>query len=343
LATRGFWRAQVIGWGLFTLVDLIDRELTYHSLPTSLLLTLLVAPCCVGLSTAMRDAFERFSPSNDLTVRTLALITGLALAAAVVTVAWLAVVQRLAGLVPGATMAEIVVPLIHYFLAFVGWCLFYFWIRAEVGEHAEHRHALAAEAEALRAELEEMRLQLDPHFLFNALNGIAEEIPEHPSAALAMLRDLNAYLRHSLAGIKQTVVAVAAEADAVAAYLRVQRARFGTRLATTMTVAPDAADCRIASFLLQPLVENAVKHGTREPAIELGIAIQRNGDALDIEIANTGTLAGARRPRNRAAIGLDNVRRRLALHYPDRHRFALVEREGRVVASLTLRGEPCGS
>jgi LytS/YehU family sensor histidine kinase len=57
---------------------------------------------------------------------------------------------------------------------------------------------MCAEAEALRAELEELRLQLDPHFLFNALNGVAEEIPEHPAAALTMLRDLTAYLRHSL-------------------------------------------------------------------------------------------------------------------------------------------------
>jgi hypothetical protein len=343
LGSRGFWRAQVIGWAIFTLVDLIDRELTYNSLPVSLLLSLLMAPCCLLLSTAMHATFERLGLSNDLTPRTLTLIVGLSFAAAAAAVAWLSVVQPLAGVTAGATMAQIVVPLIHYFFAFVGWCLFYFWIRAEIGEHAEHRHALAAEAEALRAELEEMRLQLDPHFLFNALNGIAEEVPEHPTAALAMLRDLNAYLRYSLAGIKQTVVAVAAEADAIDAYLRVQKARFGARLATTMTVATDAADRRIASFLLQPLVENAVKHGTREPALEVGIVIRRTGDALDIEIANTGALANPRLPRNRSPIGLENVRRRLALHYPDRHHFALVEREGKVMALLTLRGEPCSA
>ena len=77
-----------------------------------------------------------------------------------------------------------------------------------MAEQAEHQHAVRAEAEALRAELEELRLQLDPHFLFNALNGVAEEIPERPAAALAMLRDLTAYLRHSLDGINQTVVTV---------------------------------------------------------------------------------------------------------------------------------------
>ena len=78
----------------------------------------------------------------------------------------------------GSTSSSL--PLIHYFFALVGWSLCYFWIHAEVAEQAEHRHAMRAEAEALRAELEELRLQLDPHFLFNALNGVAEEIPEHP-------------------------------------------------------------------------------------------------------------------------------------------------------------------
>jgi LytS/YehU family sensor histidine kinase len=206
---------------------------------------------------------------------------------------------------------------------------------------------MRAEAEALRAELEELRLQLDPHFLFNALNGVAEEIPDRPAAALAMLRDLTAYLRHSLDGINQTVVTVEAEVGGLAAYLRVQQARFGERLRTRLDMAPDAASRRIASFLLQPLVENAVKHGRRDNGLDVGINIRAVGDALHIEIDNTGALdggTGAR--RRRPGIGLENVRRRLALHYPGRHQFTLDQRDAggsKVVATLVLEGEPCGS
>lgn len=340
-----FWQTQIVGWGLFTLVDLVDRGLTYRSLGISLVLTLLVAPCCVLLSTAMRNAYARQSPSNELTPRTLVLIALLSLGSAAVAVSVLFTVRHLAGFTdPGwSTAQEVVLPLIHYSIAFAGWSLCYFWIRAELAERAEHRHAMRAEAEALRAELEELRLQLDPHFLFNALNGVAEEIPEHPAAALAMLRDLTAYLRHSLAGIHQPVVAASVEANALAAYLRVQQARFGTRLRTRIEVEPAAADRRIASFLLQPLVENAVKHGRRDDVLEIAIEIRHALGALWIEIANTGALASTRPPRHRAPIGLDNVRRRLALHYPDRHRFTLAERDGKVVASVMLQGEPCGS
>ncbi len=341
----GFWQAQIVGWGLFTLVDLIDRGLTYRSLGISLLLTSLAAPCCVLLSTAMRTAYERQSPSNELTPRTLILIALLSLGSATTVVSVLFTVRHLAefGDARWSTAQEVVLPLIHYVIAFAAWSLCYFWVRAEIAERAEHRHALRAEAEALRAELEELRLQLDPHFLFNALNGVAEEIPEHPRAALAMLRDLTAYLRHSLASIHQPVVTASVEADALAAYLRVQQARFGPRLRTRIEVEPAAAGRRIASFLLQPLVENAVKHGIRGNALEVTVEIRYALGALWIEIANGGTLARTRPPRNRAPIGLENVRRRLALHYPDRHEFALSERGHQVVASLMLRGEPCGS
>src|SRR5205085_12401392 len=191
-------------------------------------------------------------------------------------------VREVAGwIVPGRDgVDEFVLPWTHYAVVLGGWSLCYFWVHAERAEQAEHRHAMRAEAEALRAELEELRLQLDPHFLFNALNGVAEEIPEHPTAALAMLRDLTAYLRHSLDGINQTVVTVEAELGGLSAYLRVQQARFGERLKATVSLDPAARECRIASFLLQPLVENAVKHGKRDNGLDVGVDVRLVGRTL---------------------------------------------------------------
>jgi two-component system LytT family sensor kinase len=349
----GFWQAQIVGWSLFTLIDLIDRQLTYHNLPISLYLTLLIAPCSLLLSTGMRAAYTSLSPSNELTAWTLAVIVLSSLLASSIVVSVLFTIHQISGwTMPEDGLTEnIAFPLVHFFLAFAGWSLCYFWIHAEIAERNEHRRAMAAQAEALRAQLEELRLQLDPHFLFNALNGVSEEIPEHPSAALAMLRDLTAYLRHSLAGINQTVVTVEAEIEGLSAYLRVQQARFGARLRITFHVDQEAASCRIASFLLQPLVENAVKHGSRETGMDIGVDIRLSGHTLLVEIENNGILGSDDGSlRRRPAIGLQNVRRRLALHYPDRHKFALTQRDtsetgphagNRVVASLVLEGEPC--
>jgi len=294
---------------------------------------------------AMRRVYASRHFDNTLTARAVAWIALLSVGGGGAVAALVSTVGARAGWsIPGRdALDDFIFPLTHYAIVLAGWSLCYFWIHAEVAEQAEHRRAIRAEAEALRAELEELRLQLDPHFLFNALNGVAEEIPEHPAAALAMLRDLNTYLRHSLDGIHQTVMSVEAEVAGTGAYLRVQQARFGPRLRVTLHLDPAAAPRRIASFLLQPLVENAVKHGRREPALEVGIDIRATPEGLHIEIRNSGALDGTARPRQRRpGIGLENVRRRLALHYPGRHKFELSESDGgTVVAALLLEGEPC--
>ena len=347
--TPAFWRAQFIGWGLFAIVDLVNLRLLFHDSPVAFRRTALIVVCLVLFSTGMRRIYASRAFGNTLNPQAIALIALLSLGGGAIVSVLVFVLRNLGGWeIPGRDTADaLIFPLTHYSIMLAGWSLCYFWIHAEVAQQAEHERALQAEAEALRARLEELRLQLDPHFLFNALNGMAEEIPEHPDAALAMLRDLTVYLRHSLDGINHTVMTVEAEVGGLTAYLGVQKARFGDRLRTKIHTDPAAAPRRIASFLLQPLVENAVKYGRRENGLEVSINVRQVDDTLHIEIENTGSLdGGTKSRRGRSGIGLDNVRRRLALHYPDRHRFALRDSdagENRVVATLLLKGEPCGS
>jgi hypothetical protein len=342
-----FWRAQMVGWGLFAIVDVLTQRLIVADFSLALSRTALVLVCLVPISSLLRPVYASPTFGSRLTLRAVTVAALLSMAGgAVVAVVAFAIGQATGWETLGRTPSEtFFLPFLHYSLALAGWSLCYFWIRAELEEQAEHRHAMRAEAEALRAELEELRLQLDPHFLFNALNGLAEEIPEHPQAALAMLRDLTAYLRHSLDGIHQTVVTVDAEVAALAAYLRIQEARFGSRLRTRLRIDPVAEPRRIASFLLQPLLENAIKHGRRQDGLEVGIDIRATGDGLHVEIENNGTLGSATTgQRRRAGIGLENVRRRLALHYPGRHQFTLGARDdgtAKVIAQLVLEGEPC--
>ncbi len=348
-----FWRAQLAGWGLFAIANLMAQRVAFHSYGVAFARTGLILLCLVAVSTAMRAVYVSRRSEARVSFRGMALIAVLSLLGALVTAsAIVAAHEVLPWLVTpdhrGA--GEFLVPLVHYFFVLAGWSLAYFWLRAELAEQAEHRKAMRAQANALRAELEQLRLQLDPHFLFNALNGVAEEIPEHPAAALEMLRNLTAYLRHSLDGIDHTVVTVSREIGGLTAYLGVQRARFGNRLQARVDVTPEAAQRRIASFLLQPLVENAVKHGRRDGGLDLHVDIRLSGDTLHVEIGNSGVLDTAPRPtrRPRPGIGLENVRRRLALHYPDRHAFNIREigddaGDKRVIATLELRGEPCGS
>ena len=340
----GFWRAQIVGWGLFAVVDLVNLTLLYHALPVALGRTAVVIACLVLLSMAMRRVYASRHFDNTLTARAVAWIALMSVGGGAAVAALVSLIGTRAGWsIPGRdALDQFIFPFTHYAIVLAGWSLCYFWIHAEMAEQAEHRHAVRAEAEALRLELEELRLQLDPHFLFNALNGVAEEIPEHPVAALAMLRDLTAYLRNSLDSINQTIVTIDTEVEGLSAYLGVQKARFGDRLRTHIHVEHAAGGRRIASFLLQPLVENAVKYGRREEGLDVHIDIRAGGDVLHIQIENTGRLEdGASSRRRRSGIGLENVKRRLDLHYPGRHAFTLSDSANRVVAKLTLEGEPC--
>lgn len=339
-----FWRAQIVGWGLFSAINVVTQSLAYEDLGIAVSRSALVFAAALALSGVLRGIYVRHDVASHLSVPHVVLATAMSFAAGAAVSGLLFAGHLTIGwdMPTRSEAAEFVIPFGHYTVAFMGWHLCYFWIHAELMEQAEHRHAMRAEAEALRAELEELRLQLDPHFLFNALNGVAEEIPERPQAALAMLRDLTAYLRHSLNGIHQTVMTLEAEIAGLSAYLRVQQARFGERLRVIMDVDPAAGPRKIASFLLQPLVENAVKHGRREEGLELRIAVAVEGTALRIEIDNSGTLKPSPAPHRPAGIGLANVRRRLELHYPGRHSFTLDEKApGKVEALLRLEGEPC--
>jgi two-component system LytT family sensor kinase len=344
-----FWQAQIVGWSLFAIVDVVNLRVMFHDLSIAVARTAAIVTCLLLISVGMRRIYAARRVDELLTPRTIGLVALLSAGGAAAVAALIAgVSDRIGWKLPGRDgFDQFLFPFTHYTIVLIGWSLCYFWVRAEGAEQAEHKRALHAETEALRAELEKLRLQLEPHFLFNALNGVAEEIPDHPTAALAMLRDLTAYLRHSLAGIHQTVVTVDAEVAGTAAYLRVQKARFGDRLRVTLTVDPAAKSRRIASFLLQPLVENAVKHGRRETGLDLAIDIRAESNGLRIEIENTGSLRGSTSPpMRRPGIGLDNVRRRLALHYPGRHQFGLTERTNapnRVAVRMVLEGEPCSA
>ncbi|WP_454915972.1 sensor histidine kinase [Xanthobacter sediminis] len=346
-----FLAVQLLGWGLFAVVDLVNRELSYRAPAEALTLTLLAYVLLVAVSATLRWTYDRLCPDARLDVATVGKVAVLSAAAAAVVTAGIGGVRHSQGWsIPAwSTLEEVVLPFIHYYLALLAWGILYFWVRTERGRQHARDQAVAAQMETLHAEIRALRLQLDPHFLFNALNGLAEEVPEHPDAALAMIRDLTQYLRHLLAGIRIPVVTMASEAEGLSAYLRIQEARFGDKVHARLHLDPAAAGRPIANLLLQPLVENAFEHGDRAARLDVDIRVGVDGDALTVEIENTGHLAAAGTGRAHHGIGLENVRRRLDLHYPGRHTFALQQARGsdgapggtHVVAVLRLEGEPC--
>jgi len=341
-----FWRAQAALWSCILLLGLLNRALFFQDAGQALGLTLVLEPLAFAISCLLRLAYDRLRLAGSRAGRVIGWMTLLSVVAALAQGLAAFLLRRVAGwaapevgALEGAT-----IPFVYYVPIFFGWSLAYLWIGAELASRAARQRAAAAELEALRADLARLRSQLDPHFLFNALNGIAAAIPDEPRAAEAMVAELSDYLRYSLDHLERSVTSLAGEIDALQAYLRIQQARFGERLRFRVGVTPAARDRPLPAFLLQPLVENAVKHGlTGAGAIDIAVEAELVGERLQVRVQNPGRLAADWAGRGSPGVGLANLRRRLALHYPERHAFALTQRGERVSAELSLEGAPCAA
>ncbi|MEP6690857.1 MAG: histidine kinase [Gemmatimonadaceae bacterium] len=219
-------------------------------------------------------------------------------------------------------------------------------VRHAVGYYRQARdrqfRAAQLEAQLARAQLQVLKMQLQPHFLFNALGAISELVHHDAERADRMISRLGDLLRLSIDNVAGHEVPLRQELEFVAAYLEIQRVRFDDRLVVRTCIAPDALDALVPSLSLQPLVENAVVHGLspRDEAGTLDILARVDGDWLEVRIEDNGRgLPPAGKLRE--GIGLSTTRARLAQLYGDDHRFVIerVRAEGgtRVLLIVPLR------
>jgi len=205
---------------------------------------------------------------------------------------------------------------------------------------AEQQRRAGMEAKLARAQLDALKMQLHPHFLFNTLNSITALIHTDPDAADRMTARLGELLRITLDNEGIHEVPVATELDFTRKYLDIQQLRFQDRLTIQVDAAADTNDALVPNLLLQPLVENAIRHGISEQAGpgQIGIAVQRDGATLRIDVTDTGPGLGKQMSDDSSSgVGLSNTRERLAQLYGDRQRLELIERpEGGVCVRIEL-------
>lgn len=208
------------------------------------------------------------------------------------------------------------------------WIL-YFYAILTFGAHAIHyaREHRRQREQLARAELQMLRAQMRPHFLFNVLNTIAALISERPAEAEAMIARLGALLRRSLEDDGAEQVPLAEELELVHAYVDIERARHPDRLSVDWQIEPQARDALVPSLLLQPLVENAVQHGLlpRAQRGHLTVGARRDDGDLVLEVGDDGV---GMAKLSEAGIGLSNVRARLAQLYGKRQTFTLAPGPG---------------
>lgn len=180
------------------------------------------------------------------------------------------------------------------------------------------------EARLAKTHLQLLRMQLQPHFLFNTLNTVAELVHSDPDTADQMITRLGRLLRLSLDHAGHQVVPLRQEIDFLRMYVEIEQVRFQDRLQIVWNVAPDTLDAAVPTLLWHPVLENAIRHGVTPLAGRgrIVIAAQRQGDDLVLEIRDNGTgLPAGGVPRE--GVGLRNIRERVAQLYGARARFAL--------------------
>jgi two-component system sensor histidine kinase AlgZ len=180
---------------------------------------------------------------------------------------------------------------------------------------AAERRELESRLMAQEAELRMLRTQIDPHFLFNSLNSISALTSQNPAGAREMTLQLAEFFRHTLGLEAQRKVTLAAEVTLLMHFLAIEKVRFGARLRVEQSIDAQAGSCLLPPMILQPLVENAVKHGIGGlPAGgTVRIEARREGSILHVRIEND---VDRDQPAGGASgIGLANVRQRLATIY----------------------------
>jgi len=202
------------------------------------------------------------------------------------------------------------------------------WAMSHFQESREReRRDLELESRLTQANLQALKMQLQPHFLFNALNAISSLIHENPGAADEMVGALSQFLRMSLDVSSQNEVPLPKELEFADRYLDIQQTRFGGRLRVRRDIDPAANAAMVPPLLLQPLVENAIRHGieTRESGGLVTIRVQRHEDMLRLEVCDDGGgFSGRDLLAISEGIGLSNTKARLQALYGDRHQFRLV-------------------
>jgi two-component system, LytTR family, sensor kinase len=319
-----FWPLQIVGWGcmyVWTFVSILPSLKRPGTLRGSSLFVLSMFAASCLLRPVCRSLIRRTFSWIALEMRAL----GWSLMAGAITAY---VAELLAFGIRPLDWADWLVTYTQATWVLFVWCSLYFSIKLWQQSARERERLLRAESEVRDARLSALRYQINPHFLFNSLNAVSTLVLEgNAPPATRMLAQIGEFLRTILDRDAVLETPLSQEIAFTEQYLAIEQTRLGGRLRTEVTISPETLDALVPSLLLQPLVENAVRHGVA-PLVEGGtIRIQSklHGGQLQISIQNSATSRVRVEAADNAAhgIGLTNTEERLKTLYGTDYKFGL--------------------
>lgn len=339
-----YWAFQIIGWVFYALSDLAYFVLFLQ--PSSLAeLEAMIFNSCIYVLTGIslthffKLIFKNYEwiklPVNVLVVRCLC---GVVLITSLFTAINISLYDEYFG--------EKTVNISWYFKDFayvinfskpmVIWVLLYIFVAytIEIQKNNIERIKMQASIEASEAKI--LKAQINPHFMFNALNSIRALILEEPKKAQNGITQLSNILRSSLVANRRTTIPLKEELKTIEDYLALEKVRYEERLQSTLEIEPNTLHVEVPPMMMQTLVENAIKHGVQKAEkwgfVEVKSSL--DGDHLVIIIRNTGVFVDHQNHGDDSGFGLENTRRRLNLIYGQGATFDIFQEEAQIVQAI---------
>jgi two-component system, LytTR family, sensor kinase len=329
-----FWKLQIAGWVAFgatrALSSFADGEQSFFlvTVATSVISGFIITVFLRLIYRKLRQS--DFPPTTMiLSIATLIVISALILSAidTWIVLQTIFIDIQLYEFVAGRALYDLFVLLI--------WTGAYFIINYHFLLLEQKEMYLQAVAQAHHAQLQMLRYQINPHFLFNTLNAISTLVLDKQSKeANGMLTKLSAFLRFSLVNQPEQKISIDEEVYALWLYLDIEKVRFEERLVLDFQISDEAKSALVPSLLLQPLVENAVKYAIApmEDGGKISLDIKRNGERLEIELRDTGPGLSDQPTEHKynessSGVGLENTKNRLRQLYPGDHTIELNNRD----------------
>ena len=227
----------------------------------------------------------------------------------------------------------------YYSVQFISWSALYFFIKFWNEWQIQRERTKKANDLAQSAQLQMLRYQLNPHFLFNSLNSIRALIDEDKKNAKSMITELSEFLRHSLVTKDEAYQPLRNEIDAIRNYCSIQKRRYQDKVHFSFDFDPAVDDYPVPNFLFHPLIENSIKYGMKTSQIPLRVHVKANleNEALRIDVSNTGKWIDAEKdPTDGTGTGLENVYRRLDRVFPNKYNVKIKKENGWVHFSIQI-------
>ena len=335
-ARTSFWPLQCAGWATYFVLN-FTAVMGEGTEPRYVFVSLAVAFSGLVITSLLRLGYRRLW---SLPLRRMGGIAAALLLTATLAQALIYLAVKFAFHFCDDCMTHNPFSYMWYFLSMfyllLSWSGLYFGIKFAQQAQAQKEATLTAQTMAHEAQLKMLRYQLNPHFLFNTLNAISTLVLDHKGdTANRMVGSLSSFLRYSLDSDPVQRVTLAQEIEALHLYLSIEQIRFGDRLQVSIDVDDSARGALVPSLILQPIVENAIKHAVakREEGGRIDIEVRRddsvpNQSWLDVHMRDDGPGCPDFDARtNHTGVGLANTRERLSVIYGERQKFDITNRQ----------------